>query len=237
MNEREFLKQYDKSAFEQPMFSVDNVVLTLGKGGLEVLLVKRGEHPFKDCWGLPGGFVDLDKDQSIESTALRKIKEKTGVEPDYIEQLETIGNATRDPRDWSITTVFTALIAKQRCTPTDENVVLANWFAVSELSAMTLAFDHTKIIQRALKRLRDRATYSLVPCALLGEKFTLSELQKVHELILGKKLEAKVFRRRVENSGQFEETGEMTSGRGRPAAYYRLRSGTDAFNFEFIRTV
>ncbi|RMA82693.1 NUDIX hydrolase [Umboniibacter marinipuniceus] len=235
MNEREFLKQYDKTAFDQPIFSVDNVVFTVANGGLEVLLVQRAEHPFKGHWGLPGGFVDLQKDLTLDDTALRKIREKAGVEPDYIEQLETLGSSQRDPRDWSITTVFTALISKQRCVPTDENVSSANWFPVTTLSELQLAFDHLEIIERALKRLKNRATYSLVPCALLGETFTLAELQHVHELILGKKLEAKAFRRRVENSEQFEETGGMTSGRGRPAAYYRLRPG--AMGFEFVRSV
>ena len=235
MNESEFLKQYDKSMFDQPIYSVDNVVFTAADDELQVLLVQRAEHPFKEYWGLPGGFVDLNKDATLNDTALRKIQEKAGITPDYIEQLETIGSKNRDPRDWSITTVFAALIAKQRCTPTDRNVSSANWFSVAKLNDMVLAFDHLDIIQRALTRLKNRATYSLVPCALLGEAFTLAELQRVHELILGKRLEAKAFRRRVENSEQFEETGDMTSGRGRPAAYYRLKPG--AMAFEFVRSV
>ena len=109
-SEKDFLDKYDASAFKGPITSVDTVIFTVFDNHLHVLTVKRAEHPFKDQWSLIGGFINIDEDVDIEATAKRKLKEKTGVRTPYLEQFGTIGNKKRDPRGWSVTTVYFALI-------------------------------------------------------------------------------------------------------------------------------
>jgi len=228
--EKRFLASYNVKDYDQPMFTVDTVTLRYVDGELQVLLTKRANLPFKGLLSLPGGFVDLTIDESISATAYRKVVDKTAVKPTYMEQLYTVGSPERDPRGWSVTTVFLAFLNEA-----DTSQSNAGWFVVNDLRQDDMAFDHYQIVLDAIKRLRDRSTYSLVAAALLSELFTLSELQTLHEYILGKKIEKKAFRRRLDASEQLEETDQFTVGRGRPAQYYRLRP--TALEYAFIRSV
>ena len=219
MNESEYLKSYDKTEFESPIFSVDSVLFTCHEDSLKVLLVERSNHPFKGCWGLPGGFVDLQQDKTIEDTALRKLKEKAGIAPPYMEQLISIGNAKRDKRGWSVTVCYTALIAYEDCSVHIESVSDANWFSIEDTHNMKLAFDHNK------------ALYSIVPGYVLPEKFTLPELQRVHEIILGKDIQKKSFRRRIEQAELLIETGEKQASGKRQAALYKMKEESREYTF------
>lgn len=118
------------------------MLFTYHEAVLKVLLVLRSNHPDQGLWGLPGGFVNLQQDQTLEDTVRRNLKEKTDVVPPYIEQLKTIGNASRDKRGWSVTVAYTALIAHQDCEARISSVSDAKWVAVDALPEMTLAFDH-----------------------------------------------------------------------------------------------
>jgi len=100
---------------ETPLLTVDSVLFTYHEKSLKLLLVRRSSEPEKGKWGLPGGIVDIDIDDDVEATARRKLVEKTSIEPPYLDQLETIGNRERDPRGWSVTVCYTALIAHQAC--------------------------------------------------------------------------------------------------------------------------
>lgn len=231
MNESEYLKSYDKTEFESPIFSVDSVLFTCHEDSLKVLLVERSNHPFKGCWGLPGGFVDLKQDKTIEDTALRKLKEKAGIAPPYMEQLISIGNAKRDKRGWSVTVCYTALIAYEDCSVHIESVSDANWFSIEDTHNMKLAFDHNLLIQEALERLRNKALYSIVPGYVLPEKFTLPELQRVHEIILGKDIQKKSFRRRIEQAELLIETGEKQASGKRQAALYKMKEESREYTF------
>lgn len=117
--EAEFLKTYDASAYEKPSVSVDIVVFTIGKGRretyrqlpkshLQLLLIRRKNHPFKDCWALPGGFVEID--ESLRHGAARELYEETGLQPDYLGQLYTWGEVDRDPRTRIISTSYMAIV-------------------------------------------------------------------------------------------------------------------------------
>ena len=231
MNEADYLKQYNPKDFDIPLVGVDTVLFTYHEEVLKVLLVQRDSHPDKGKWALPGGFVDLEQDANLEQTALRKIREKTGVEPAYIEQLATFGSKQRDKRGWSISVCFSALIAHQSCEIHVASVTEADWIAMDAVHELELAFDHQEIIDSARERLRQKALYSIVPVYTLPDKFTLPELQHIHEVLVGKPLQKKSFRRRIEQAGLLEETGEMRREAGRPAMLYRAKRGTESYRF------
>ena len=231
-DEAAFLASYNKHEFDLLISSVDSVLFTYHEASLKTLLVKRASHPFKDCWGLPGGFVDLQNDQVLEDAARRKLKEKTAVAPPYLEQLCSVGSASRDPRGWSVTVCYTALIAYQECEAQLALVDDAQWVELSELDDLELAFDHRELIDQARARMRQKALYSIVPAYALPEKFTLPELQHLHELLVNKPLQKKSFRRRIEQAQLLIDTGEKRSdGSGRPAALYRMKQGSGTYNF------
>lgn len=231
MNESEYLKSYDKTEFDSPIFSVDSVLFTCHDDSLKVLLVERLNHPYKSYWGLPGGFVDLKKDKTIEETAIRKLKEKTGITPPYIEQLLSIGSAKRDKRGWSVTVCYSALIAHKNCSVHIDSISDAQWFSLDKALSISLAFDHLTLIKEAHERLRQKALYSVVPAYALPEKFTLPELQKVHEIILGKGIQKKSFRRRIEQAELLIETGEKQASGKRQAALYKMKEESKEYKF------
>ena len=231
MNEAEYLKNYDKAEFESPILTVDSVLFTCHEDTLKVLLVKRANHPDQGAWGLPGGFIDLKKDNSIKDTATRKLQEKTGIAPPYMEQLISQGSATRDKRGWSVTICFSALIAYEDCSVHIESVSDVQWISLNTALTMELAFDHKTLIDAALERLRQKALYSIVPAYALPEKFTLPELQKVHEIVLNKEIQKKSFRRRIEQAGLLIETGEKQASGKRQAALYKMKEESREYTF------
>ena len=231
MNEAEYLKSYDKTEFESPIFSVDSVLFTCHEDSLKVLLVERLNHPYKGHWGLPGGFVDLKNDKTIEETAIRKLQEKTGITPPYIEQLVSMGSAKRDKRGWSVTVCYSALIAHEDCSVHIESVSDAQWFSFEHTLSKKLAFDHKTLIEEAHQRLRQKALYSIIPAYALPEKFTLPELQKLHEIILGKEIQKKSFRRRIEQADLLIDTGEKQASGKRQAALYKIKEESREFTF------
>ncbi len=234
--ESTFLAHYNARDFAAPLLTVDPVLFTYHEQQLNVLLVKRTQFPDKNCWGLPGGFVDLAQDQDLEATARRKLQEKTGVIPPYLEQLYTVGNTTRDKRGWAVTVAYTALIAYQTCEIHIDTVSDARWFPVTQAQSLTLAFDHAAIIDYARERLRQKALYSIVPAYALPPTFTLTELQHLHEVLIGKTLQKKSFRRRIEQAALLIDTGLKHSDQaGRPAALYRMQ--THAGDFTFVRNL
>lgn len=216
--------------FERPLTTVDLVVFTVRNERLEVLLVQRPStagEPFPGAWALPGGFVDTQKDATLEATAKRKLKEKTGVRTPYLEQLGSWGGAKRDPRGWSATHAYFALI------PDDENTwqqdgssPLAQWVAVDALPRKSImAFDHADILATALQRLRAKVEYTSLPAHLLPQPFTLPQLQKAYETVLGRAVDKSGFRTRMLAADFLEEAGAMDVGAPRPAMGYRLKAG------------
>jgi 8-oxo-dGTP diphosphatase len=231
MDEAKFLDGYDRHAYATPLLSVDSVLFTYHEQCLKVLLVQRANHPDKGKWGLPGGFVDMQVDHTLEDTVIRKLQEKTGVTPPYIEQLVTQGNNVRDKRGWSVTTCYTALIAHQDCTVNISSVSEAQWLNLAVVDTVELAFDHKELIQLAKERLKQKALYSIVPAYALPEKFTLPELQHLHELLIGKNLQKKSFRRRIEQANLLKETLEKRTEGGRPATLYTMKESSGSYTF------
>lgn len=284
LTEKEFLETYDASKYDRPSVTVDMVLFTLGEKQndslrrknkqkeLKILLVKREEHPFLGTWSIPGGFVKID--ESLASGVQRKLKEDTGIDDLYFEQLYTWGDVERDPRSRIISTSYMALVNDNKI-KTDKNLDIA-WFSVEKKSVgktkisnrevhhrylvsfyneerniymeydliekmkirdfdtevdyeyklisenESLSFDHLKIIDYALERMKNKVQYTAIAFSLLPKLFTLTELQQVYEILLGRELIKSNFRRWV--SRLVEETDKTKKeGAHRPSRLFRLK--------------
>lgn len=234
-SEKEFLKHYDIHDYDVPLVSVDIAIFTLLDGKLHVLLVERGDYPHKGRWSLPGGFIHQQLDKDLHSAALRKLTEKTGVKTPHLEQVVTIGSAKRDPRGWSVTALYMALIPYAPTAGFIDTVADARWWPVDVSLKQNLAFDHAELIIQARERLRTKTGYTMLPAYVLNAPFTLTQLQQAFEELLGTEVEKKSFRRRILAADLLEEVGEglPEGGRGRIAALYRPRKGSE--HHAFIR--
>jgi ADP-ribose pyrophosphatase YjhB (NUDIX family) len=207
---------------------VDLVIFTVRDDALQVLLTRRPDGPNEPCpglWALPGGFIDVDQDASLEACARRKLAEKTGLSSPYLEQLGSWGNNTRDPRGWSATHVYFALIPSDGIEPrAGGRAADARWHPVRDHGVKErLAFDHAEILSAAIERLRNKVEYTSLPAFLLPEEFTLSELQHVYEIVLDRPLNKSAFRTRVRDADLIVEVPRQRSGPNRPAQLYRLK--------------
>lgn len=203
----------------RPSVTVDVVIFTLRDDDLQVLLIKRKRAPYAGRWAIPGGFVRSR--ERLDDAARRELEEETGVRDVYLEQLYTFGNPKRDPRQRVITVAYFALVPAPLATRAGGDAADARWWSMYDLP--TLAFDHAEILDYALTRLRYKLEYTAVGFQLLPETFTLTELQKAYEVILGIELDKRNFRRKILEAKVIEETGDYRSGEGRPAMLYRFR--------------
>lgn len=248
LTEAEFLSQYDPDRYEKPAVTVDMLIFTVNPErdyALELLLIERGGHPFLGKWAIPGGFVEMG--ESLEEAAARELKEETGLQDIYMEQLFTFGDVGRDPRMRVISVAYMALVSKEKLKPVaGDDAAKVKWFAVHtdsgsgrlwleaetgtaeqrqdghimQLSEEDIAFDHEKVIKTALQRLKNKVEYTDIAFELTGEKFTLTQLQMIYEAILGRKLHKPNFRRGI--ASQVEKTEEMeTKSSNRPSSLYR----------------
>lgn len=210
--------------FERPLTCVDLNIFAVRDNELCALLIQRPDtdnEPFPDHPALPGGFVDTDHDVDLHACAKRKLREKTGIETHYLEQVGSWGDAVRDPRCWSTTHVYFALIPYTDSIEQAEN---SRWVSVKQIiDNYTLAFDHNQLLIAALDRLRSKVEYTSLPAYLLQEPFTLPQLQQAYEVILDRALDKSSFRTRTLSADYLEETGLMKVEAPRPAMGYRLR--------------
>lgn len=198
--------------------TVDIVIFTIQSGALKILLVKRRIPPFAGKYAIPGGFVHEDED--LDEAARRELREETGVSSVYLEQLYSFGDPGRDPRGRVVTVAYFALISADRELKPGTDAAEAAWWSMDRLPP--LAFDHAKILDYALERLRNKLEYTTVGFQLLPEKFTLTELQEVYEAILGKELDKRNFRRKMSLLKILKPLQEYRRGGQRPAQLYRF---------------
>lgn len=282
--ERAFLEQYDISAFDRPSVTVDILLLTvtdevienirkLPEKQLKVLLIKRNEYPFKDQWAIPGGFVKMN--ESLEEAASRELKEETGVDNFYLEQLHTYGAVDRDPRGRIISTGFMSLVdSKTLNLSAGTDASEAAWFHVDQeivyenvavsqdetvkskhikiilknenvqldaivsidkimqgkflkkkmkvLKSNGLAFDHPLMLVMGIDQLRFTVKHTGIVFQLMPELFTLTELQRTYEEILGFKMQKANFRRKIAHL--VEETDEFSTVKGhRPSKLFKYK--------------
>ena len=223
-SEEQFLNTYKIHDYDIPLLSVDIAIFTVISNKLNVLTVQRAQHPRKEKWALPGGFINLDVDKTIDDAAHRKLAEKTGVTKAHLEQVISVGNNTRDPRGWSVTIAYMALVSVDAVVlRKDDSSEEVAWTPVDQLKINNdLAFDHNQILDSCHKRLKDKVRYTSLPVNLLPPDFTLTELQRIFEVILAKSVEKKSFRRRILDAQILEETGNFRGGSTRPAKLYRV---------------
>ncbi len=236
-SEQEFLADYNSQDFDRPNTSVDTVIFTVFDHQLQVLIVKRDDYPYKHEWSLVGGFIDLANDLTLEDTAKRKLTEKTGVTTPYLEQCLTIGNQTRDPRGWSVSTVYFALLPYEKITlKAGKGAIDIKWSAIeNDRVSENLAFDHAEILRLTVERLRNKVLYTSLPAYLMPDLFTMRDLQTVYEVILDRKLEVKSFRRRLAKADILEETNKTRQDSKRPSKLYRLKP--DVSTYFFLRNI
>lgn len=223
-SEKEFLNSYNKNEYEKPSVAVDLLVFTVKDDRLKIVLVRRNEHPFKDMLSLPGVFVGIN--ETLNEAAARGAREEAGLADIYFEQLYTWGDIDRDPRMRIISVSYLSLTPAEKLTlSAGSRTSSAELYDVEELLASDeeLAFDHRKIIGYGRERIRNKTEYSRIAFEFLPKEFTLPQLQRVYEILLGKPLYKANFRRRV--APLIDETERMTSGDAhRPSRIYKEKT-------------
>lgn len=238
MSEAAFLDRYAKvarSQFPRSEHTVDIALFTIRSGALSLLLVRRGEHPEKDKWALPGGFVRLGgggygEGEDLDTAALRELAEETGLEmfPGYLEQLKTYGNPWRDRRGRVFSTAYVGMMPDLPAPRGGGDAADTHFFAISDLDSPEgppLAFDHSDIVHDALERVRGKIEYEgRLAASFLTEPFTIPELRRVYEAVWGGPVHRADFRRKVLSvDGFLVSTGNHdTETGGPPAELYRL---------------
>lgn len=190
--------------YPHPSVTADNVIFGFDGNNLHILLVERGLEPYKGCWALPGGFLQMD--ETIEECAKRELAEETNVQDVYLQQFQVFSGVKRDPRERVLTVAFFALVRKS-----DYEVIAgddasdASWFLLSELPP--LAFDHHEIIAQARIKLQEELRLRPIAFKLLDEKFSMSELQRLYELINDTRYDRRNFQRKMMASGYLADEG------------------------------
>jgi ADP-ribose pyrophosphatase YjhB (NUDIX family) len=219
-----FTYQYPRAAL-----TVDCVVFGFDEAELKVLLIERGQEPFKGRWALPGGFVRVD--EPVDDAARRELAEETGLKNVFLEQLYTFGAVNRDPRERVVSVAYYALVKlsdhRARAATDAAN---AEWFPVSKVPA--LAFDHANILATALARLIGKVRYEPIGFELLPPRFTLSQLQHLYEAVLETDLDKRNFRKKVLGFGLLVPLKDkQMTGRHRPAQLFSF----DADKYEKLK--
>lgn len=244
MTEEEYLALCKSMEFQRPCVTVDMLIFAMNKEQqLELLLIRRGSHPHKGKWAIPGGFVEID--ESLDAAAARELKEETNLDGIYLEQLYTFGDVNRDKRTRVISVAYIALVpaGNLEFTAGDDAVDACNFVVKQQqgsfslyskerdltLTEEDLAFDHKDMIHKGLERLKGKVTYSDIALELLRdkEKFTIYELQIIYEALTGEKFDVANFRRSFKkkfmDTGRVEKLEEKSVDFSRkPSSYYKL---------------
>ena len=267
LTEKEFLQQYKIEEYERPSVTVDNLLFAideiinddikkLNEKRLQVLLVKRIEHPYLDMWSLPGTFVKFG--ETLEEASNRCLNIKTHLNDLYLEQLYTFGDINRDPRTRIMSVSYMSLMDKKHTNIADEKGN-TSWFTIKtsritndgnceivfdngkgivlkakikvdddniKVESSDLAFDHAKIIFYGLTRLRNKLEYTDIAFNMLSNRFTMVELQQVYETILDRKLTKANFQRKIKD--KIHELDEYKTGGFRPAKLYKYKKNDDS---------
>jgi 8-oxo-dGTP diphosphatase len=228
------LSNYDENSYKKPSVTVDICICTIVDKSLKILLIKRKFPPFRDCWAIPGGFLDLNLNETLEEAAARELREETSLENIYVEQLKTYGDPGRDPRTGVVTVAYFALVPWTDSLKTGvearDDAKEYQWFDLRWLPH-DLAFDHAKILSDLLNRLIGKLAYSPIAFSLLPKKFTWTELQSIYEVILGRKLIAPNFRRKIKSLYNIKESlnFQRANRPGRPPTYLVLGKKKEAY--------
>lgn len=195
--------------YPHPAVTVDIIIFALHEEDLKVLLIQRKAEPFRECWAIPGGFVEIGED--LETAARRELWEETGVKNVFLEQLYTFGAPKRDPRERVISVAYYSLVRlSQHTIRAASDALNACWYPIHHLP--TLAFDHQSIMDIAIKRLQGKVLYAPIIFELLPTQFRLEQLQKVYEIILERPLDSRSFRKKILATGILTQVDELAGG-------------------------
>lgn len=222
--------------YPRPALTTDCVIFGFDESDLKVLLIQRGIEPYKGKWAFPGGFVNMD--ENTEDGAKRELFEEAGLKDVFIEQLYTFSDVDRDPRGRVVSVAYYALVSLINNTPTaGDDAKNAKWFSIHDVPS--LAFDHDKILRMALYRLKGKIRYQPIGFELLPEKFTLTDLQHLYEVILETSIDKRNFRKKIQKMDLLVELDEKQQGVAHKAAtFYKFdkkkyeQLSLKGFNFE-----
>lgn len=205
------------AAAASPLVAVDLVIFTIDARELKALLVEVKTGSFAGRWAFPGGLVPVG--EAPEATATRELWTQTGIRDLYLEQLRTFGDPTRDPRTHIVSISYFALVpAKGEAQASNPKYARLGWFPVRRLPA--LAYDHNAVAAYALQRLQAKLEYTNIVYSLLPQEFTLGEMQEIYEIILGRQLDRRNFRKKILALGLLRPLRRQRRGRHRPAQLY-----------------
>ena len=205
-----------------PLVACDCIVLNIQNSTLKVLLIKLAREPYKDKWALPGGLVKID--ETLRQTALRYLNQtESAAKKIYLDQLYVYSDIKRDPRQRVISIAFLGIVRKQNLIKLKESEAYSEnkWFEANQLPEM--AYDHKNMLELAIKRIRDKAERSVISLQFLPASFTLTEMQKIYETLLGHSLDKRNFRKKTMALGLVKPLAKQRhEGRGRPAEVFRV---------------
>jgi 8-oxo-dGTP diphosphatase len=217
---------YDPAAYPPAAVTVDLVVLTVRHNRLVVLVVRRGEPPYRGRLALPGGFVRPD--EGLGQAAARELAEETSLAAGsvHLEQLASYGDPGRDPRMRVVTVAYLALAPGLPLPQAGSDAAEASWAPAGDLlagPAARLAFDHHRILADGIERARAKLEYTPLAAAFCPPEFTIAQLRRVYEIVWGTALDPRNFHRKATRTpGFLTPAGSATTGdRGRPAQLYR----------------
>ncbi len=209
-----------------PIVSADVALFTLIEHELRVLLIKRANAPTPGGWALPGAILNPDADASLDDTALRALASKTRVKVPHLEQVTSNSGLDRDPRGWSVSVVYYGLLPADKVPAVVGDKIEATEWANPERPGHRLAFDHGLALQQALVALRTKVERGALPLHVLPGRFTLTDVQRACEAILGEALDKGAFRRKIAGEPSLLAVpGEFVRGPQRPAQVYRATAG------------
>ena len=226
------MRQDIKVAVDAVVFGYDQ------EQGISVLLIKRKIEPFKKMWALPGGLVL--NDESLDNAVQRELHEEAGIDVSFLEQLYTFGSPDRDPRNRVLSISYFGLVRPndfELMARTDAEDVA--WFNIARLPQ--LAFDHKKIVEVAIARLRGKITYEPVGFELLDKEFPFSDLEDLYQTLLDHPIDRRNFKKKISSLGILETLNKTVQrGAGRPARLFRFNKKKyfelkdKGYNFDFF---
>jgi len=211
--------------FLHPYVTVDVLIFSIVGGDLSVLLIRRSSPPHQKMFAVPGVFVQMD--ESLDEAASRAISTKGGLSRIYLEQLYSFGRPDRDSRGRVVSVSYFALVPEDKITRDEGGEHVVRWFPVMKLPK--LAFDHNQIVEMGIGRLRSKLAYSSIAVGLMPKSFSLSELQRTYELILGETIDKRNFRKKITSLDLLQETGREVGKRRRPAVLYSFKKDKPVF--------
>ncbi len=206
-------------------------IFTVDHGVVKILLIKRNNEPYKDAWALVGGALYNNED--LTSGVMREIKEKTGIKNIDLQLVDVHGKVNRSPVMRMVAVSYMGVLDINRVTLIKKTLKTndAEWFNIKDVKDMNLAYDHSEIIVRAFEELKKQISRSNILASLFPDGFTMPEIQKTYEAILGVTLDRRNFRRKLLSLNLVEDTGEYLNFEGKkPAKLYRFKDKLEEKN-------